>query len=51
MRWQVMNNYNVDPDLYVIAVGNIARLKFMINSNKDVEANLKKALDIMLKRN
>jgi two-component system NarL family sensor kinase len=30
--------FNVDPDLYVIAIGNVARLKFMIDKNKDVEA-------------
>lgn len=30
--------FDVDPDLYVIAVGNVARLKFMIDKSKDVEA-------------
>ena len=30
--------FSVDPDLYVIAIGNVARLKFMIDESKDVEA-------------
>lgn len=30
--------FEVDPDLYVIAIGNVARLKFMMDSSKDDEA-------------
>jgi signal transduction histidine kinase len=30
--------FEVDTDLYVIAIGNVARLKFMIDETKDVEA-------------
>lgn len=30
--------FEIDTDLYVIAIGNVARLKFMIDKNNDVEA-------------